>query len=640
MSGGVDTDTVVDGRYRIMGRLGSGGMADVYCAEDLQLGRKVALKLLYRRFAEAEQFVERFRREASAAAGLQHPNVVSVYDRGEWDGTYYIAMEYLEGEPLKTLIQRQAPLDPLLAIDLTAQILRAVRFAHRRGVIHRDIKPHNVIVDGEGRAKVTDFGIALAGASDMTETGSIMGTAQYLSPEQAQGHAVSGQSDLYSVGIVLYEMLTGRVPFEGDTAVAIALKQVAELPLPPRQLVPSVPPALEDVVLRALAKDPSHRFPDADAFIAALEQARATVGPDGAAVAAGPATSAFAPVAEVPVLVEDPERRRSRWPWVVAGVVLAALAVALVLFLTDAEEREVPRVVGANSAVAARVLRDAGFTADVTRVRSDRPEDRVIGQDPAPGTELEEGSTVALTVSAGPGTEAVPDVEGRPLAEARAALEQAGFETRTRRVFSDDVATGRVISTTPPGGTQAERGSRVTLVVSRGPEQVQVPDVTGQSLDDARAALERLGLETAVQREESADAEPGNVLRQDPAGGAEVDAGTTVTLTVAREVEEVEVPSVVGRTQDEATEALSGAGFEVDVGREEVQTPDEDGVVLRQTPSQGRAERGSQVRIVVGRFDPDLDPDPQPGDEGTAPDDGGDTGGTEGAGTSSGGVTP
>jgi len=634
---GVDTDTVVDGRYRIMGRLGSGGMADVYCAEDLQLGRNVALKLLYRRFAEDQQFVERFRREASAAAGLQHPHVVSVYDRGEWDGTYYIAMEYLEGEPLKTLIQRQAPLDPLLAIDLTTQILRAVRFAHRRGVIHRDIKPHNVIVDGEGRAKVTDFGIALAGASDMTETGSIMGTAQYLSPEQAQGHAVSGQSDLYSIGIVLYEMLTGRVPFEGDTAVAIALKQVAELPLPPRQLVPSIPPALEDVVMRALAKDPSHRFPDADAFIAALEGARGAT--DGTTIAPGAATSAFVPVPQEHVLAADPERRRSRWPWVLAGIVLAALAVAVILFLTDAEERPVPRVVGANSAVAARVLRDAGFSADVTRVRSDRPEDRVIGQDPEAGTELEEGATVALTVSAGPGTEAVPDVEGQRVAEARSALEQAGFETRTRREFSDDVASGRVISTTPPGGTQAERGTRVTLVVSRGPEQVQVPDVTGQSLDAARAALERIGLETTVQRQESADADPGTVLRQDPAAGAEVDAGTTVTLTVAEEVEEVEVPSVVGRSQEEATEALSGAGFEVDVGEDDVQTPDEDGVVLRQTPSGGRAERGSQVRIVVGRFDPDLDPDPQP-DDGTTPDDDDTTGGTEGAGTSSGGVTP
>ena len=211
---------------RFVSRLGAGGMADVFLAEDQQLGRKVALKLLYRRFAEDPGFVERFRREAQAAAGLQHPNVVSVYDRGDYDGTYYIAMEYLPGRTLKQLIREEAPLDPVRAIDITLQILRAARFAHRRGVIHRDLKPHNVIVDESDNAKVTDFGIARAGASDMTETGSIMGTAQYLSPEQAQGHAVSASSDLYSIGVVLYELLTGRVPFDAESAVTIALKHV------------------------------------------------------------------------------------------------------------------------------------------------------------------------------------------------------------------------------------------------------------------------------------------------------------------------------------------------------------------------------------------------------------------------------
>src|SRR3712207_3949302 len=235
-------------------------MADVYCAEDLQLGRRVALKLLYDRFAEDGEFVERFRREASSAAGLQHPNVVGVFDRGEWDGTYYIAMEYLPGRSLKQLVRDHGALEPALAVSIVLQILKAARFAHRRGVVHRDIKPHNVIVDDEGRAKVTDFGIARAGASDMTQTGSIMGTAQYLSPEQAQGQAVTPRSDLYSIGVILYELLTGRVPFTGDSAVTIALKQVSEPPLPPRQLVPSIPPELEAIVLRALEKDPARRF--------------------------------------------------------------------------------------------------------------------------------------------------------------------------------------------------------------------------------------------------------------------------------------------------------------------------------------------------------------------------------------------
>src|SRR5213082_4028862 len=215
------TGRMIDGRYKVLSRLGAGGMADVFLAEDEQLGRKVALKLLHRRFSEDPGFVERFRREAQSAAGLQHPNVVGVYDRGGYDGTYYIAMEYLSGRTLKQLIRDEAPLDPVRAIDITVQILKAARFAHRHGVIHRDLKPHNVIVDESDHAKGTDFGIARAGASDMTETGSIMGTAQYLSPEQAQGHAVSAASDLYAIGIVLYEMLAGRVPFDGESAVTI-----------------------------------------------------------------------------------------------------------------------------------------------------------------------------------------------------------------------------------------------------------------------------------------------------------------------------------------------------------------------------------------------------------------------------------
>ena len=244
--------TIVDGRYRVLNRIGSGGMADVYCAEDLQLGRNVALKVMHSRFAEDPEFVERFRREARNAAGLQHQNVVAVYDRGEWDGNYYIAMEFLDGRSLKQIVQQEGPLPPERAIELTVQVLRAARSAHRRGVIHRDIKPHNVLVDEEGRAKVTDFGIARAGASDMTQTGSILGTAQYLSPEQAQGHAVDATSDLYSIGIMLYELLTGRVPFDGESAVSIALKHVNEWPVPPSRLNAAVTPELEAVVLRAL----------------------------------------------------------------------------------------------------------------------------------------------------------------------------------------------------------------------------------------------------------------------------------------------------------------------------------------------------------------------------------------------------
>src|SRR2546421_3220759 len=271
------TGELIDGRYKVLSRLGAGGMADVFLAEDQQLGRKIALKLLHRRFAEDPGFVERFRREAQSAAGLQHPNVVSVYDRGAYDGTYYIAMEYLPGRTLKQVIRQDAPLDPIRAIDLTIQILKAARFAHRHGVIHRDLKPHNVIVDDAGHVKVTDFGIARAGASDMTETGSIMGTAQYLSPEQAQGHAVSASSDLYSVGVILYELLTGRGPFDADPAVTIPLKHVSEAPAAPTRMNPGIPPELEQVVLWTLNKNPADRPTDADELIRALESAKAAI---------------------------------------------------------------------------------------------------------------------------------------------------------------------------------------------------------------------------------------------------------------------------------------------------------------------------------------------------------------------------
>ena len=291
----VAAGTLIDARYSVISRVGSGGMAEVYCAEDAQLGRRVAVKLLHERFAQDEEFVERFRREASSAASLSHANIVNVYDRGEWGGTYYIAMEYLEGRSLDSIVREEAPLRPERAIEITEQVLRASRFAHRRGVVHRDLKPHNVIIDDEGRVKVTDFGIARAGASEITQTGSIMGTARYLSPEQAQGNPVSPRSDLYAIGIMLYELLTGTVPFEGDSVVAIALRHLSEPPRPPSSLVPTISPNLDAIVMRALAKSPESRFADADEFLAALEGERERLRAEG-----GSHTAALAPVVLTP----------------------------------------------------------------------------------------------------------------------------------------------------------------------------------------------------------------------------------------------------------------------------------------------------------------------------------------------------
>jgi beta-lactam-binding protein with PASTA domain/tRNA A-37 threonylcarbamoyl transferase component Bud32 len=615
----LDSETVIDGRYRVLRRVGSGGMAEVYCAQDLQLGRKVALKVLYRRFAEDGEFVERFRREASSAAGLQHQHVVSVYDRGEYDGTYYIAMEYLDGRSLKTIIQEEAPLDPDRAIGLTIQILRAARFAHRRGIIHRDFKPQNVIVDAEGRAKVTDFGIARAGASDMTQTGSIMGTAQYLSPEQAQGEPVSAASDLYSIGIILYEMLTGRVPFEGESAVTVALKQVNERPTPPSAFNGAVGPGLETAVMRALEKHPALRFQDADEFIAALENVR-----HGTATALAPPPppppiappTVVEPVGEPygypsePLPPREPRDGGRWWWWVLALLLVAGAVVAGALLLAGGQKVTVPTVVGADQASAEAGLRQAGFKTDATTKTSDRPEGEVIGQDPAGGSKAEKGSTVDLTVSGGPAQVLVPAVVGLTEKSAVARLERRGLKAEPTEQSSTTVEKGKVISASPSEGQKVDKGSTVALTVSSGPEQADVPDVTGKSYDEAKSQLEAAGFKVTRKDQESADEDPGTVLGQDHKGGTQAPQGTTIQLTVAKEPSQVAVPDVTGEEQAAAIRRLSADGFEIDQQSRDVSTPDGDGVVIEQAPGGGeKAKKGSPVTIVVGKFNPDLNPE-------------------------------
>ena len=612
---GIARDTVVDERYRVLNRIGSGGMADVYCAEDLQLGRRVALKLLYRRFAEDEEFVERFRREASSAAGLQHPNVVAVYDRGEFDGTYYIAMEFLEGRSLKQLVRQDGALEPDRAIDLVIQILKAARFAHRRGIVHRDIKPHNVIVDDEGRAKVTDFGIARAGASDMTETGSIMGTAQYLSPEQAQGHPVDARADLYSIGVVLYELLTGRVPFDAESAVTIALKQVSEEPVPPSHYNPAVSEQLEDVVMRALQKDPAYRFADAEEFIVALEQARGIPPGTGEYTRIAPHTGTYPGLPGAVAELERQDRRNLRWLWWLL-LALALIGIGIGAYVLLAPKKvTVPNVVGRRSATAAGILQNSGFEPKIENVRSDDvPADRVTTQRPQPNTQAKEGSTVTIIVSTGPGDATIPFVRGSPQDEATKKLKDAGFKVDVRKEYNDDVAKGKVIETSPAEGQQLTRGSHVTLVVSRGPHQVAVPSVIGKTRDEAERQLESAGLQVSVTEREDANKDPGTVLEMSPAAGTEVSKGATVDLIVAKEPKQVQVPDVTNTDVNDAVSALEQAGFRVHQKDKKVTTPDEDNIVTAQDPPGGQKhDRGSKVTITVGRFDPgNLDPNATP----------------------------
>ncbi len=609
---------IVDARYTVVKRIGSGGMADVYCAQDAQLGRRVALKVLHRRFASDTEFVERFRREASAAAGLQHPNVVQVFDRGELDGTYYIAMEFLEGRSLKQLVRDEGPLDPGRAIDITVQVLRAARFAHKRGVIHRDFKPHNVIVDNEGRVKVTDFGIARAGASDMTETGAIMGTAAYLSPEQAQGHAVSASSDLYSVGILLYELLTGAPPFDAESAVSIALKQVSEAPAPPRSLNPAVSPELEDVVLRALQKDPARRFADADEFIGALEAVREYPARPDLAQRTGDLTGVYPALGLLSEEVEEERRRRGWRFWTMLVLVLLALAAIAVgaYLLLRPDVVKVPKVVGQTSRVASTRLNNLGFEVELTQLRNpDVPEDIVSRQRPGPGEKVDQGSTVTIYVSSGPGQADVPDVVGRSEKAARKAIEKAGFKAEVKTEFSETVKAGKVVDTLPSAQTQIDLGKTVTLLVSKGPEEAEIPDVIGKDEAAATAALQDAGFEVATTTKES-DEDPGTVIAASPSVGERLRKGETVTLTLAKEPAEVDVPDVRGDTINEALGELADAGLRPRQRRRAVTTPDQDGLVLAQKPAGGKLKKGETVTIVVGAFD-DSALNPEPDDTAT-----------------------
>jgi serine/threonine-protein kinase len=640
----VEPDTIIDGRYRVLSRLGSGGMADVYLAEDQLLGRRLAVKVLHRHFAEDQEFVERFRREASSAAGLSHPNIVGIFDRGEWDGTYYIAMEYVPGSSLKALVREHGRLEPVVAIDIVIQILQAARFAHARGVIHRDLKPHNVILDEEGRARVTDFGIAQAGASEMTMTGSIMGTAQYLSPEQAQGHAVSASSDLYSVGVILYELLTGRVPFDGDTAVAIAFKQVSAQPLAPSAVNPAAPPMLDEIVLRALAKDPAARYADAEEFIAALRSARqrlpaaiatalfatpaqaagspATaahwVAPSGMALSAGAPPAALllphdgaSPGSFPPDNGEDDaarKRRARRWAIAaaVAAIIVAAILVLVLTRPSSGGRVTVPNVAGQSEAAAAASLRAAGLVPVPALTTSTTVANGVvIAETPPAGGVVGKGTHVTIAVSTGPGSSPLPSVAGMTAAQATARLKQAGFKPTTESQSSATVAGGRVISTNPPAGTELQAGSQVTVLVSSGPAQITVPDVVGESRAAAEATLTNAKLAVGTVTQRTSEQPAGTVLEQSPTAGSLLPSGGTVDLTVAQAPQEVAVPDVKGAAKAAAAAALQHAGFKVKTVPRTTTEQSQKGVVLEQSPAGGaHARKGSTVTIEVGELAP------------------------------------
>lgn len=620
MSDAFRPDEIVNQRYRVLRKLGAGGMADVYLCEDLTLGRRVAMKVLSSRFAGDAQFVERFRREAKAAAGLNHPNLVAVYDWGEIDHTSFIIMEYVEGETLKDLVRRRGRLHGSEALDLCLHVLAAVGYAHRHGVVHRDIKAQNILLDTAGVAKITDFGIARAGDVGMTEAGSILGTAQYLAPEQARGETVDGRSDLYSVGIVLYEMLTGTVPFKGDSAVSVAMKHVNELAPEPAELVPGMPYTLNQIVMKALAKDPAQRYQTAEDFARDLRAAQ--VGGPVTAATYDPSadrTQVMGPPQDAtqvmgrPAEAAPPGRRRSRRALWVVLLLLAVIAAAAagIIWTLSGEQVDVPDVVGRSEAQAKKALQEAGFVVNVKDTYSDDVSAGFVArQSPGPDSELKKGATVTIWVSRGPTTVPLPDFKGWKAAAVVKWLDDNGLEHVQKTGRNDDVAKGLVYRQDPAALTSVERGATVTFWVSTGEPQVVVPDLTGMTRDDAIAELVAAGLARGMVTEESSTVyDAGQVIRQDPAADVKVAKGTAVDFVVSTGPPSpspspsgtlVEVPEVVTMDAAVAQAALDDAGFVPDV--KEKTSPEPPGTVIKQTPEAGTmAPQGSVVTIWVAR---------------------------------------
>jgi eukaryotic-like serine/threonine-protein kinase len=630
-------DTLFDGRYRIQRKLGAGGMADVYLAEDQELGRRVAIKILNSRHGNDDQFIERFRREAKNAAALNHPNIVSIYDRGEAEDTYYIAMEFLDGRTLKELVISRGAAPVNVAVEYARQILSALRFAHRHGIVHRDIKPHNVLVDSEGRVKVTDFGIARAGTSQMTETGSIVGTAQYLSPEQARGGEVDPRSDLYSLGVVLYELLTGKTPFDGETPVEIAMKHLSDTPEPPSRLRPDVPRELDMVVLRALAKNPDDRYQSADEMEADLERvargarvSAATVDTatqvlrrPAAAAAATSATAAtmIAPqpsaAAPPPVVLDEEEieegggPERPLWPWLVAiGFVIAAVVAGFFVWneLSSAPQVPVNRYVGEKQAQAEQQIKAAGLVPAVNKGSNsnpDFPSGVVFKQDPTAGSKVDKGSTVTITVSTGPKKVSVPDVKGQQWSAAQQTLVNAGFKPQKFSVPGN--TKGLVTATNPPAGQSVPVGSTIRVNVMSGPVTAAVPSVVGLSIQEATSRLNAAGFKANPQYVNST-ATKDQVLSQTPAPGSTEAKGTSVTLKVSNGPPQVTVPSVIGETSQEAVSQLEAAGFQVNEQYTQTGAVG-DNIVQSQNPAgNAQALKGSTVTITIGQHSPGPPP--------------------------------
>jgi serine/threonine-protein kinase len=617
------TSRVFANRYELGDEIGHGGMADVYLAHDRLLDRRVAVKVLLPQFASDATNVERFRREAQAAAGLNHPHIVSVYDWGEEDDTSFIVMEYVPGQTLREIMQSYGRLAPLDAAHIAADIADALSFAHAHGVVHRDVKPGNVLVTPQGQVKVTDFGIARAETSEpLTKTGAVLGTATYFSPEQAQGFPLDGRSDVYALGVVLYEMLTGDAPFTANTPVSVAYKHVRETPTPPSALVPDLPPAIDRIVLTAMAKDVDDRYPSAQDFRADLlrfERGRPLAGaPAPVSNTAPTAVHVAAPMVATPAAAAAPPaprpaKRSKMGPAIVIGIALALLVGLIVFLLANSDfgdsgkstpTLDVPNVVGLGYGQAQAGLEAQGFT--VARTDIDEPDqapDLVMGQDPESGRKIPKGGLITLRVSSA--TIAMPNVVGQSRTQAVQTLAMRNLTGNFVEEDSDQPP-GTVLRSDPAAGGQVAKlpqGGRptVNVVVAREPT-IPVPDVSGQSPFAAAATLGGAGFTVGPNIEQPSDTVPaGGLIATSPAAGTQLARGSQVQLVVSSGPDLATMPSVVNVPVAQAQAYLTGVtGVNVQVQLQNL-GPTKKGLVAAQNPAPGtKLPKGSTVVIVVG----------------------------------------
>ncbi len=626
---------VFNNRYQLTERIGIGGMAEVYRAQDRVLGRLVAVKVMLPQYASDPEFTQRFRQEAAAAANLQSPYIVNVYDWGQDEGIHYMVMEYVRGSDLKTAITQRGAINQRKVAEIGAQVCKALSVAHNQDIIHRDIKPQNIMVQPDGNVKVMDFGIARAKNSMKQQTSAVLGTAHYISPEQAQGKELTPASDIYSLGVVLYEAATGKLPFDGPDSVSVAMKQVSDAPVPPREVNPDLDPNLEAIILRALEKDPAARFATVNDMKHALNDylagrpvsldddathvmSNGTFVPPisnaaGATSVMQPLASDGSPVSGAPSVMravdeeEQAKHKKRRNAVIVAIIAAVALLVAAIAFALSGMNGSsmVPDVTGQTAQQAEATLKSAGYTiGTTTEVYDDSTDEgRVVSTDPPAGTTAEKGSAINLNISKGKGQVEVPDLNGMNADQAKQALTKAGLTaSQGTAVASDEVAKDKVATQDPAAGTKVEKGSTVTFSLSSGPESVSVPDITGMSEKEAQAALSNAGLTGSLSDRKASDkVAEGDIISQSPSAGKKVSKGSKVSYVISTgpSVVTVAVPNLTGMTKDGAKSALTEKGLVLgDVTEKSSDKPK--GTVIEQSTDSGtKVEKGSKVNIVI-----------------------------------------